>query len=94
MIVRPPGCQPPDPGVQSLAGRSRIRLERLVDQLTALDLGQLGVPVPRLRQVVKDTLLDLVYGDPLQAWDDVPVIELSGPLDGRLAAALAALQAQ
>jgi hypothetical protein len=47
--------------------------------------------MPRLREVVNDTLLDLLSSDPLQAWADVPVIELSGPLDGRLEAVLAAL---
>jgi hypothetical protein len=47
--------------------------------------------MPRLRQAVNDTLLDLVYRDPLQAWPDLPVAELTGPLDQRLKAALAAL---
>ena len=47
--------------------------------------------MPRLREMVNDTLLDLLSSDPLQAWGDVPVIELSGPLDGRLEAVLAAL---
>jgi len=36
-------------------------------------------------------LLELVYDDPLNAWEDIPVLELSGPLDGRLDAVLAAL---
>jgi hypothetical protein len=49
--------------------------------------------MPRLRQAVNDMLLDLLSSDPLQAWGDVPVIELSGPLDGRLEAVLAALPA-
>ena len=47
--------------------------------------------LPQLRQVVNDTLLDLVYRDPLQAWAEVPVTELSGPLGQRAAAVLAAL---
>lgn len=47
--------------------------------------------LPRLREEMNDALLDLVYRDPLQAWGDVPVIELSGPLDRRLAAVLGAL---
>jgi hypothetical protein len=30
-----------------------------------------------------DALLELVYDDPLNAWEDIPVLELSpGPLDG------------
>jgi hypothetical protein len=47
--------------------------------------------MPHLRQAVNDTLLDLLYGDPLQAWGDVPVTELNGPLDQRIEAALAAV---
>jgi len=50
--------------------------------------------MPRLRETVNDTLLDLLSGDPLQAWGDVQVIELSGPLDGRLEAVLAVLPAR
>jgi hypothetical protein len=46
--------------------------------------------LPRLRETVNDTLLDLLASDPLEAWADVPVIELSGPLDRRLGAVLAA----
>ncbi len=49
--------------------------------------------MPRLREMVNDTLLDLVSSDPLQAWGNVPVIELSGSLDRRLEAVLAALPA-
>jgi hypothetical protein len=49
--------------------------------------------MPRLRETVNDALLDLLSSDPLEAWGDVPVIELSGPLDGRLEAVLAALPA-
>jgi hypothetical protein len=40
---------------------------------------------------MNDALLDLVYADPLDAWADVPVLELDGPLDDRLATVLAAL---
>jgi len=36
-------------------------------------------------------LLELVYGDPLDAWGDLPMLELTGPVDGRLGAVLAAL---
>ncbi|MEV4399423.1 hypothetical protein [Nonomuraea sp. NPDC049607] len=44
-----------------------------------------------LRSRVNDALLDLVHDDPLSAWESIPVLELSGSLDGRLAAVLAAL---
>jgi hypothetical protein len=47
--------------------------------------------LPGLRVQMNDALLELVYGDPLDAWGDVPVLELTGPLDGRLDAVLAAL---
>lgn len=38
---------------------------------------------PGLRARTNDALLELVYDDPLDAWPDTPVLELSGPLDGR-----------
>ena len=47
--------------------------------------------MPRLRSQMNDALLDLVYDDPLNARADIPVLELSGPLDGRLNAVLATL---
>jgi hypothetical protein len=47
--------------------------------------------MPRLRSQMNDALLELVYDDPLNAWGDIPVLELSGPLDRRLDAVLAAL---
>ena len=47
--------------------------------------------MPGLRSEMNDALLELVYHDPLNAWGEVPVLELSGPLDGRLDAVVAAL---
>ena len=47
--------------------------------------------MPRLRSQMNGALLELVYDDPLNAWGNIPVLELSGPLDGRLDAVLAAL---
>jgi hypothetical protein len=47
--------------------------------------------MPELRTQMNDALLELVYNDPLNAWADVPVLELNGPLNGRLNAVLAAL---
>ena len=47
--------------------------------------------LPALRSKMNDTLLDLVYDDPLDLWGDLPVLELTGPLDGRLDAVLDAL---
>jgi len=47
--------------------------------------------LPGLRSQMDHALLELVYDDPLDAWEDVPVLELNGPLPGRLGAVLAAL---
>jgi hypothetical protein len=47
--------------------------------------------MPELRARMNDALLDLVYANPLDAWGEVPVLELDGPLDNRLRAVLAAL---
>ena len=47
--------------------------------------------MPRLRLAVNDALLELVHDDPLDAWGDVPLLELNGPLEGRLDAVLAAM---
>ena len=46
---------------------------------------------PALRAEMNAALLDLVYDDPLNAWGDLPVLELSGPLDARVDAVIAAL---
>ena len=47
--------------------------------------------LPALRSAMNDALLELVYADPLDAWADIPVLELDGPLDARLPTVLAAL---
>lgn len=47
--------------------------------------------MPRLRSRMNDALLELAHDDPLDAWGEIPLLELSGPLDGRLDAVLAAL---
>jgi hypothetical protein len=47
--------------------------------------------LPGLRARMNDALLELVYDDPLDAWEHVPVLELAGPLDRRLSTVLAAL---
>ena len=46
--------------------------------------------LPELREAMNDALLDLVYADPLDAWAEVPVLELDGPLENRLPTVLAA----
>ena len=47
--------------------------------------------MPGLRARMNDALLELVYDDPLDAWGDIPVLELNGRLDARLDTVLAAL---
>jgi AAA domain len=47
--------------------------------------------LPQLRAAMDEALLELVYADPLDAWADLPVLELDGPLDARLPTVLAAL---
>ena len=48
--------------------------------------------LPGLRSRMNDALLELVYDDPLNAWEHVPVLELTGPLGRRVDAVLAALR--
>ena len=48
--------------------------------------------LPTFREAMNEALLELVYADPLDAWADVPVLELDGPLDARLPTVLAALR--
>jgi hypothetical protein len=73
-------------------GPDRFRLDPAWAAQAALGTDVLPPPeLPLLRAQVNDALLDLVYVDPLSAWEGIPVLELSGPLDGRLDAVLAAL---
>jgi hypothetical protein len=48
--------------------------------------------LPGLRSQMNDALLELVYDDPLNAWGDIPVLELTGLPDDRVGAVLAALR--
>lgn len=47
--------------------------------------------MPALRRAVNEALLDLAYADPLQLCETVSVVELAGPLTGRIDAVLAAI---
>jgi hypothetical protein len=80
------------------AGAAALRpafasLDLLVITLITAETEQVlpAAELPRLRTEMNDSLLELVYDDPLNAWEDIPVLELSGSLDGRLDAVLAAL---
>lgn len=56
----------------------------VVVPVTAESRRRLPAPeLPALRDAVDDALRALVYSDPLEAWSDVPVVELDGPLDHR-----------
>ena len=68
-------------------------LDLLVVTLITPETEQVLPPaeMPGLRAQMNDALLELAYDDPLNAWGDLPVLELSGPLDRRLDATLAAL---
>lgn len=48
--------------------------------------------MPRLRAEMNDALLELARDDPLDAWGDIPLLEVSGALDSRLGLVLAALE--
>ena len=68
-------------------------LDLLVLTLITQETEQLLPPseLPALRSAMNDALLELVYADPLDAWADIPVLQLDGPLDARLPTVLAAL---
>ncbi len=87
------GADPPgEPGVARLR-TAFARLDLLIiTPITPETERTLPVPeLPVLRSQVNDALLDLVYDDPISAWEGIPLLELNGPLDGRLDAVLAAL---
>jgi hypothetical protein len=68
-------------------------LDLLVITLITPETEQVLPPaeMPGLRTQMNDALLELVHDDPLNAWEDIPVLELDGPLDRRPGAVLAAL---
>jgi AAA domain-containing protein len=85
-----------DPAEQAGAAGLRTAFARLdllvIAPITPETERMLPPPeLPVLRSQANDALLDLVYDDPLGAWEGIPVLELTGPLDGRLDAVLAAL---
>ncbi len=88
----------PAPTPADQAGAASLRpafasLDLLVITLITPETEQVrpAPELPGLRAEMNDALLELVYDDPLDAWGDVPVLELSGRLDGRLDVVLAVL---
>ncbi|BEL04581.1 hypothetical protein Q0Z83_027720 [Actinoplanes sichuanensis] len=43
------------------------------------------------KTTLAEAICALVYDDPLDAWADLPVLELNGPLDARLETVVATL---
>jgi predicted ATPase len=71
-----------------------MRLDLLVITPITAETEQVlpAAEMPGLRADMNDALLELVYGDPLDAFADVRLLELGGPLAGRADAVLAALR--
>ena len=87
------GADPSDEASAAALRPAFAGLDLLVITLITPETEQVlpAAEMPGLRSQMNDALLELVYDDPLDAWEDIPVLELSGPLDGRLDAVLAAL---
>jgi predicted ATPase len=87
------GANPEDEADAAALRPALARLDLLVITLITPETEQVlpTADMPKLRTQMNDALLELVYDDPLNAWGDIPVLELTGPLDGRLTAVLAAL---
>ena len=86
-----------DPSAEADAATLRLALLRLdllvITPITAETERALpAAEMPGLRADMNDVLLELVYGDPLDAFADVRLLELGGPLAGRADAVLAALR--
>jgi hypothetical protein len=87
------GADPADHADAAALHLALASLELLVVTVITPEIEQV-LPVaemPGLRAQMNDALLDLLYDDPLNAWPDVPVLGVNGPLDSRLNAVLAAL---
>jgi predicted ATPase len=87
------GADPAAEADQAALGPAFARLDLLViTPITAETERDLpAAELPCLRARMNDALLELVYDDPLEAWEHIPVLELTGPLDRRVNAVLAAL---
>ncbi|MEV0731210.1 AAA family ATPase [Polymorphospora sp. NPDC050346] len=88
------GADPAEEGDAALLRPAFASLDLLVVTVITPETERVmpAAELPGLRSRMNDALLELAYDDPLDAWEDTPVLELSGPLDGRLATVLAALE--
>ena len=87
------GADPADEASVAAFQPAFASLDLLVITLITPETEQVLPPaeMPGLRSEMNDALVELVRDDPLNVWEDIPVLELDGPLDGRLGAVLAAL---
>ena len=87
------GADLPGQAGAAALGRAFASLDLLVITLITPETERVlpAAEMPGLRARMNDALLELVYDDPLDAWEDIPVLELNGPLDARLDTVLAAL---
>ncbi len=87
------GADPSDEAGAAALRPAFASLDLLVITLITPETEQVlpAAQMPGLRSQMNDALLELIYDDPLNAWGEIPVLELSGPLDGRLDAVLAAV---
>jgi AAA domain-containing protein len=84
-----------DPGADPAALRlafARLDLLVITPLTTETERVLPAAELPGLRSRMNDALLELAYDDPLDAWEHVPVLELTGPLGRRVDAVLAALR--
>jgi thymidylate kinase len=88
------GVDPAEQADAAALGPAFARLDLLVITPVTPETERVlpGADRPALRERMNEALLELVYGDPLDAWADIPVLELTGPLERRLGAVLAALR--
>ena len=85
-----------DPSAEASTAALRqafVNLDLLIITPITLQTEQVLPPAEMLglRSQMNDALLELAYDDPMNAWGDIPVLELRGPLDRRLDTVLAAL---
>jgi len=88
------GADPSDQLGAAMLGSAFARLDLLVITPITAETERVlpAADQPALRERMNEALLKLVYDDPVEAWADVPVLELTGPLEHRLDAVLAALR--
>ncbi len=88
------GADPADQAGAAALGAAFARLDLLVITPVTAETERVlpAAGQPALRERMNEALLQLVYDDPWEAWADVPVLELTGPLEHRLDAVLAALR--